>query len=49
MKKEDYEGNTTKKAEIAIFAGGCFWCIESAFEEVNGVIEPVSLYTFITN
>ncbi len=29
----------------ATFAGGCFWCMESVFEEVPGVIEAVSGYT----
>ena len=29
----------------AIFAGGCFWSSESAFEKVYGVIEVVSGYT----
>lgn len=32
-------------AEKAIFAGGCFWCIESAFEELPGVVSAVSGYT----
>ena len=32
------------KQEKAIFAGGCFWCIESAFKDVPGVIEAVSGY-----
>lgn len=31
--------------KTAIFAGGCFWCIEKDFEHVNGVIEVVSGYT----
>lgn len=26
------------------FAGGCFWCMEEAFEKVDGVIETVSGY-----
>lgn len=26
----------------AVVAGGCFWCVESDFEGVNGVIEVVS-------
>ncbi len=29
----------------AIFAGGCFWCVEHAFEEHKGVISAVSGYT----
>ena len=33
------------KTEKAIFAGGCFWCEESTFEEVKGVIGAVSGYT----
>lgn len=34
-------------AEIktAIFAGGCFWCSESDFEKMDGVIRAVSGYT----
>ncbi|WP_210396623.1 peptide-methionine (S)-S-oxide reductase MsrA [Motiliproteus sediminis] len=28
----------------AIFAGGCFWCMEEAFEQVEGVEEAVSGY-----
>jgi methionine-S-sulfoxide reductase len=31
--------------ERAIFAGGCFWCMESPFEEIPGVIEVLSGYT----
>jgi len=29
----------------AIFAGGCFWCMEEAFEKVPGVLSVVSGYT----
>ena len=31
--------------EGAVFAGGCFWCVEEAFEKVPGVIRAVSGYT----
>ena len=33
------------KVESAIFAGGCFWCVEANFEKVDGVIEVLSGYT----
>ena len=29
----------------AYFAGGCFWCVEEAFEKLNGVEEVVSGYS----
>lgn len=32
------------RAEKAVFAGGCFWCVESDFESVPGVREVVSGY-----
>src|SRR5438552_18176111 len=30
--------------ETAIFAGGCFWCIQPAFDKANGVIKTVVGY-----
>lgn len=33
------------KTEKAIVAGGCFWCVESDFEQVAGVLDVVSGYT----
>ncbi len=34
-----------QKTEKAIFAAGCFWCTEAAFEDLPGVISAVSGYT----
>ncbi|MGD8883725.1 MAG: peptide-methionine (R)-S-oxide reductase MsrB [Desulfobacterales bacterium] len=34
-----------KNLTTATFAGGCFWCVESDFEKVDGVVEAVSGYT----
>ncbi len=32
------------KTEMATFAGGCFWCMESAFEKNDGIFEVISGY-----
>jgi peptide-methionine (S)-S-oxide reductase len=34
----------TDGTAVAIFASGCFWCTESDFEKVPGVVEAVSGY-----
>jgi peptide-methionine (S)-S-oxide reductase len=34
----------TKGLETAIFAGGCFWCVEKDFDHVKGVVENTSGY-----
>ena len=33
------------RLEKAIFAAGCFWCTEAAFQDVPGVVAAVSGYT----
>lgn len=38
-------GMAQAKTEKAIVAGGCFWCVESDFEGVAGVVSVVSGYT----
>ncbi len=35
----------TPMLEKATFAGGCFWCIEHPFEDLNGVHSVISGYT----
>jgi peptide-methionine (S)-S-oxide reductase len=33
------------RLETAVFAGGCFWCLEAVFERLKGVERVVSGYT----
>jgi peptide-methionine (S)-S-oxide reductase len=37
--------NTTAKTETAVFAGGCFWGIQSVFQHVRGVASATSGYS----
>lgn len=36
---------TLAEVDEAVFAGGCFWCVEAVFEELKGVYEVISGYT----
>jgi peptide-methionine (S)-S-oxide reductase len=38
-------GPAPAATERAIFAGGCFWCMEEAFDNVEGVITTTSGYS----
>jgi len=37
-------GKTTEQTARAIFAGGCFWCMEPPFDRLPGVISTTSGY-----
>jgi peptide-methionine (S)-S-oxide reductase len=36
---------STSHNEIATFAGGCFWCVESDFDKIDGVTATISGFT----
>jgi len=36
--------SVAQTTETAIFAGGCFWCVESDFDKVPGVVSTTSGY-----
>ena len=36
------EANQKSKA---YFAGGCFWCMEESFDQINGVVSTISGYS----
>ena len=35
----------TDSSEVATLAGGCFWCLEAVYDELNGVTDVVSGYS----
>lgn len=37
--------NNQEELRSAVFAGGCFWCMETAFDPIPGVVETISGYT----
>src|SRR6056297_370327 len=42
---KEKESRKPAALETATFAGGCFWCMEAAFEKLEGVRDVVSGYT----
>lgn len=42
---EDEEVALEPQVELITLAGGCFWCIEAALQETEGVIDAVSGYS----
>ena len=40
-----FEPDVGSDEAVAIFAGGCFWCVEEAFDQVDGVVSTTSGYT----
>ena len=38
-------GQTQAEQATAVFAGGCFWCMESDYQDMDGVIDVISGFT----
>src|SRR5881394_3937323 len=39
------QNSSSPPTKTAVFAGGCFWCIQPAFDKANGVIKTVVGYS----
>jgi peptide-methionine (S)-S-oxide reductase len=38
-------GDPSKGSQTAVLAGGCFWCVEAVFQQIEGVEKAVSGYS----
>ena len=45
MSQEQRQRNQYSGNEVATLAGGCFWCLEAIFDELDGIEKVVSGYT----
>ncbi len=45
MAASDTKAMPAEGEAVATFAGGCFWCVESDFDQVPGVTRTISGYT----
>ena len=42
---DDQQNSSATATKTAVFAGGCFWCIQPAFDKAKGVIKTVVGYS----
>jgi peptide-methionine (S)-S-oxide reductase len=45
MSRKQDHNNLSNGKEVATLAGGCFWCLEAIFKEVEGIEKVVSGYS----
>jgi len=45
MSNKQQKPTKTDKLEVATLGGGCFWCIEAAFDQIKGVVKVESGYS----
>jgi peptide-methionine (S)-S-oxide reductase len=45
MDNKQHLGKSTDGLEVATLAGGCFWCLEAVYDQIQGVTDVVSGYS----
>ena len=45
METQSFNQDTGNKTELATLAGGCFWCLEPVYDQLQGVLDVVSGYS----
>lgn len=45
VQASESQNTEANKTATAIFAGGCFWCMEGPYDKLDGVLETTSGYT----
>ncbi len=45
MNQSNKKNNMTTQTDTATFAAGCFWCVETQFEQLDGILKVESGYT----
>jgi peptide-methionine (S)-S-oxide reductase len=44
MDQDIHKGKSQDRLEVAILGGGCFWCLEAVYDQLQGVTDVVSGY-----